>query len=79
MMMVVLQKGSIKDIQVHKHLVPLKRLFRLSCLRAQEKNTYVKALANAVLKHGYIKLDKEADPKNIKRGDISVVKALPDL
>ena len=48
-LLAVLIKCSTRDIQLVKHLQPLKKMFGLSLLRGQDKNTYVRALAAALL------------------------------
>ena len=36
-----LQKNSIQDIKLFKHLTPLKKLFKLTLIRGQDKNTFI--------------------------------------
>ena len=45
-LLAVLKKCSTRDIQLVKHFQPLKKMFGLSLLRGQDKNTFVRALAS---------------------------------
>lgn len=72
----VLNKNSISDVQVDKHLRPLKKLFNLTLLRGQDKNTYVRAIANALYTHKYISLKDAADRANLTREDIDILRSL---
>ncbi|KAL9981202.1 hypothetical protein ACROYT_G009873 [Oculina patagonica] len=47
----MLKKNSIREIQLMKDLKPLKKLFALSLLRGQDKNTYIRAAASAFYSH----------------------------
>lgn len=69
-------KNSVRDIQVGKHLQPIKKLFDLSLLRGQDKNTYVRAIANALFTHKYISFKEDADLGNLTREDIDILKSL---
>lgn len=71
-----LNKNSIRDVQVEKHLRPLKKLFNLSLLRGQDKNTYVRAIANALFSHKYISFKEGADLTNLTREDIDILRSL---
>ena len=69
-------KNSIRDVQVDKHLRPLKKLFNLTLLRGQDKNTYVRAIANVLYMHKYISFKNAADMANLTREDIDILRSL---
>ena len=71
-----LNKNSIRDVQVEKHLRPLKKLFNLSLLRGQDKNMYVHAIANALFSHKYISFKEGADLTNLTIEDIDILRSL---
>jgi len=50
----MLNKISIRDEQVDKHLQTLKKLFNLRLLRGQDKSIYVHAITNALFTHEYV-------------------------
>jgi hypothetical protein len=54
-LLVYLKKLTVKDIQMVEHLKPLKCSFKRSMLRAQNKHTYIRAIANALILNGHIK------------------------
>lgn len=60
-LLAVLEKRSIRDIQLAKHLQPLKKMFRLSFLRGQDKNTSIRALAAALLNNNYVSFTDGSD------------------
>ena len=74
----MLNKNSIRDVQVEveKHLRPLKKLFNLKLLRGQDKNTYVRAIANALYTHKYISFKKGVDLANLTGEDINILRPL---
>lgn len=74
--MVALDKPSIANIQRAKDLEKLKKFFNLSLLRGKDKNTYIRAIACSLLQHGYVTLGKGAEVANVKREDVTNVKAL---
>lgn len=80
-LMVALEKMHIKDVLYGKDLVPLKKKFQLTMLRGQDKNTFVRALANSLFKNGYVHvaMDDGAELKNLRREDIKKVKPVKDL
>ena len=43
-----LQKNSIQDIQLVKYLTTSKKLFNLTLIRGQDKNTFIRAIANSL-------------------------------
>ena len=53
-----------------KHLQPLKKMFGLSLLRGQDKNTYVRALAAALLSKEYVSFKEDSDLANLTIKDI---------
>ena len=71
--MVVLKKESVKDIQLVKHLSKLKKLFKLTLLRGQDKNTHIRACANSLLSNGYVDLEGN-NFKNLKRDEVKLIK-----
>jgi len=48
----------------------------LSCLRGKDKNTYIRAIASSPLQHGYVAIGEDAELSNLKREDVTNVKAL---
>ena len=74
-LLVYLNKSSVKDIQMVKHLKPLKSAFKLSMLRSQNKEAYIRALANALILNGDIQVSKDADLKRLTRDSVIVVKS----
>ncbi|XP_078362740.1 uncharacterized protein LOC144646906 [Oculina patagonica] len=65
----MLKKNSIREIQLMKDLKPLKKLFALSLLRGQDKNTYIRAAASAFYSHKYVSFRDGADLANLTRED----------
>lgn len=61
-----LQKNSIQDIQLLK-------LFKLSLIRGQDKNTFIRAIANSLYIHKYISFKEGSDLVNLKREDINIL------
>ena len=74
--MMCLNVNSIKDVQMSRQLLPLKKMFRLSYLRGQDKNTHVRAIANAFLENNYVKIEEGADLAKLTRDDVACVKEL---
>ena len=72
----MLNKKSIRDVQVDKHLRPLKKLFNLTLLRGQDKNTYICTIANALYTHKYISFKNATDIANLTREDIDILRSL---
>lgn len=72
--MVALKLNNIKEVQMMKHLYPLKKLFGLSLLRGQDKNTYVRAIANSLLELNYVEVTADADLVKLKREDVTSIK-----
>lgn len=72
----MLNKNNIRDVQVDKHLRPLQKLFNLTLLRGQDKNTYIRAIANTLYTHKYISLKDAADRANLTREDIDILRSL---
>ena len=72
----VLKQNSIRDVQLAKHLKPLKKLFLLTLLRGQDKNTYIRALASALYRHKYVSFKEGSDLANLTREDIVILKTL---
>ena len=72
----VLKQYSIRDLQLVKHLKPLKKLLGLSLLRAQDTNTYIRAVANSLFSHSYISCREGSDLANLTGEDIQIVKSL---
>lgn len=71
---VALGKESIKDVQYTKDLQPLKKQFQLTLLRGKEKICYIRAIANQLYVHGYVKLaDGVNHQTKLKREDIVIV------
>ena len=70
-----LKKCSIRDIQLVKHLQPLKKMFGLSLLRGQDKNTYIRALAAALLSNKYVSFKEDSDLANLTIKDIEILKS----
>ena len=68
-----LKKSSIRDIQLVKHLTPFKKLFKLTLLRGQDKNTFIRAIANSLYTHKYISFKEGSDIVNLKREDINIL------
>ena len=65
----------MKKIQRAKELEKLK-LFRLTLLRGKDKNTYERAIATALVQHGYVKINEDANLANLKREEVKLVKNL---
>ena len=74
-LLAVLEKCSIRDVQVVKHLQPLKKKFGLSLLRGQDKNTYIRALASALLSNKFVSLKEDSDLANLTARDIEILKS----
>lgn len=74
-LLTVLKKCSIRDIQLVKHLQPLKKMFGLSLLRGQDKNTYIRALAAALLSNKYVSFKEDSDLANLTIKDIEILKS----
>lgn len=75
-LLAVLKKCSIRDIQLVKHLQPLKKMFGLSrLLRGQDKNTYIRALAAALLSNKYVSFKEDSDLANLTIKDIEILKS----
>ena len=72
-LLAVLEKCSIRDIQLVKHLQPLKKMFGLSLLRGQDKNTYNRALAAALLNNSYVSFTDGSDLANLTIKDIKIL------
>lgn len=68
-----LQKNSIPDIQLVKYLTPSKKLFKLTLIRGQDKNTFIRAIANSLYIHKYISFKEGSDLVNLKREDINIL------
>lgn len=74
--MSALEKTSIERVQRAKELEKLKKLFGLTLLRGKDKNTYGRAIANALIHHGYVKMNEDANLANLKRDEVKLVKNL---
>ena len=72
----MLKQNSIREVQLAKHLKPLKKLFALSLLRGQDKNTYIRAAASAFYSHKYVEFREGSDLANLTREDILILKSL---
>jgi len=72
----MLNKNSIRDVQADKHLQPLNKFFNLTLSRGQDKNTHVHAIANALCMHKYISFKNAADITNLTREDIGILRSL---
>ena len=59
-----------------KHLHPLKKLFILTLLRRQDKNTYIRALASSLYRQKYVSFEEGADVANLTREDVVIVKTV---
>lgn len=68
-----LQKNSIQDIQLVKYLTTSKKLFNLTLIRGQDKNTFIRAVANSLYIHKYISFKEGSDLVNLKREDINIL------
>ena len=69
---------SIRDIQLAKHLQPLKKTFGLSLLRAQDKNVYIRALPAALLNNSYVSFTDGSDLANLTIKDIKILKTVKE-
>ena len=76
LILVALDKPSVANIQRSKELEKLKKFFGLNLLRGKDKNTYIRAVANALLQHGYVEVEKEAELANLRRDQLKLVKKL---
>ena len=74
--LVALDKQSVANVQRSKELEKLKKFFGLSHLRGKDKNTFIRAIASALIQHGYVEADKDADLANLKRDQLKTVKKL---
>ena len=74
-LLAVLKKCSIRDIQLVNYLQPLKKMFGLSLLRGQDKNTYIRALAAALLRSKYVSFKEDSDLANLTIKDIEILKS----
>ena len=75
----MLEKCSIRDIQLAKHLQPLKKMFGLSLLRGQDKNTYINSTAlAAALNNNYVSFTDGSDLANLTTKDIKILKTVKD-
>lgn len=68
-----LQKNSIQDIQLVKYLTTSKKLFNLTLIRGQDKNTFIRAIANSLYIHKYISFKEGSDLVNLKREEINIL------
>lgn len=68
-----LQKNSIQDIQLVKYLTPSKKLLKLTLIRGQDKNTFIRAIENSLYIHKYISFKEGSDLVNLKREDINIL------
>lgn len=68
-----LQKNSIQDIQLVKYLTTSKKLFNQTLIRGQDKNTFIRAVANSLYIHKYISFKEGSDLVNLKREDINIL------
>ena len=59
--MVALKKPSVDKMQRATDSEMLKKLFGLSLLRGNDKNTPIRAIACSLIEHGYIKIEDYAD------------------
>lgn len=48
----------------------------LSHLRGKDKNTFIEAIVSAVIQHGSVEADKDANLANLKRDQLKTVKKL---
>lgn len=74
--LVALDKPSISNVQRSKDLEKLKKLFGLSLLRGKDKNTFIRAIASALIQHAYVEVDKNAELANLSRDQLKTVKKL---
>lgn len=70
--MVVLEKESVKDISLMKHLIPL----HLKLLRGKNKNQFIRAIANSLLFEGYMPITNTDKKANLTREHIKIVKEM---
>ena len=54
-------------------------MFGLSLLRGQDKNTYIRALAAALLNNNYVSFTDGSDLANLTIKDIKILKTVKDL
>lgn len=48
----------------------------LSHLRGKDKNTFIEAIVSALIQHGSVEADKDANLANLKRDQLKTVKKL---
>ena len=72
--MIVLEKPSIEKVQWAKELEKLKKVFSLTLLRGKDKNTFIRAIASALVQYGYVKISDNADLAHLTRDEVKIVK-----
>lgn len=75
-LMVLLEKGSVKDISLMKHLIPLQKKLNLKLLRGKNTNQFIRAIANTLLIEGYVSITNTDKKANLTREDIKIVKKI---
>jgi hypothetical protein len=73
--LVSLEKGSIKDVHVSSDLIELKKKFKLFLLRGHNNDAFIRAIANSLLTNGYVTIKRSADLSNLRREDVTRVKS----
>ena len=74
--MTVPKKPSIEKIQWAKELEKLKKMFGLTLLRGKEKNTFIRAIASALVQYGHVKINKDADLAHFTRDKVKIAKCV---
>jgi len=74
--MTVPKKPSIEKIQRAKELEKLKKMFGLTLLRGKEKNTFIRAIASALVQYGHVKINKDADLAHFTRDEVKIAKCV---
>ena len=74
--MTVLEKPSIEKIQWAKELEKLKKMFGLTLLRSKDKNTFIRAIASALVQYGYVKITEDADLAHLTGDEVKIAKCV---
>lgn len=74
--LVALDKQSVANVQKSRELESAQKFLGLSHLRGKDKNTFIEAIVSALIQHGSVEADKDANLANLKRDQLKTVKKL---
>ena len=49
-------------------------MFGLTLLRGKDKNTFIRAIASALVQYGYVKITDDADLAHLTRDEVKIIK-----